>query len=96
MTTITAKKKLNPLNTERCRTKLKSDIGRLLYYMAVGYDGPHPWGSMARPPYPEFSPLVVKDIHAEKQTRETIEKFMNDPEWTQLIGRLLRELNRKL
>jgi hypothetical protein len=64
--------------------------------MAVGYEGPHPWGSSSRPPYPEFSPVTVKDSKAEKDLRKTIEKFIADPTWGQFCRKLLRELNREI
>jgi hypothetical protein len=90
------KRKLNPLNTEQSKIKFRSELVRLLYYMAVGYNGPHPWGNSARPPFPEFSPLSLKDAGAEKQVRDTIEKMLSDPEWSFILSKLLRELNRKL
>jgi hypothetical protein len=90
------KKKLNVLNTDRSKLKLKAELSRILYYMAVGYDGPHLWGASARPPFPEFSPLVLKDNQSERHVRETIEKFLADPEWVTIFSKLLRELNRKL
>lgn len=92
----TAKPKYNSLSTERARVKFKSELLRVLYYMAQGYSGPHPWGAAARPPYPEQSPLQLKDAGAETELRETIEKFLNDSRWDSTLGRLLRELNRKI
>jgi hypothetical protein len=64
--------------------------------MAQGYNGPHPWGSIARPAYPEFSPVPVKNSSAELELREAIEKVLEDPQWDAICRRLLREMDRKI
>ena len=84
------------LNSQIARKKLRSEIVRILFYMAQGYGGPHPWGLLARPIYPEISPLPVKDKKAGKETREAIEELMKKGYWDQFIRILLRELKTKL
>ena len=92
----TAKPKLNSLSTDRARVKFKSELVRILYYIARGYEGPHPWGISGRPPYPERSPVPLKDSGAESELRESIEEFLADSQWDTVIRRMLRELNRKI
>lgn len=84
------------LNSAVARKKLRSEIVRILYYLAAGYGGPHPWGMLARPIYPEVSPLPVKDKNAGKAMREMIESLMEQSYWDQFVRILLRELKTKL
>lgn len=84
------------LNSAIARRKLKSELVRILFYIANGYQGPHPWGLLARPIYPEISPLPVKDKNAGKEMRELVESLMDKSYWDQFVRILLRELKTKL
>jgi len=84
------------LNSQIARKKLRSEIVRILYYLSTSYSGPHPWGLLARPIYPEVSPLPIKDKNAGKETREAIEELMKKGYWDQFIRILLREVKTKL
>lgn len=90
------KRKLNKINTDKSLIKFKSELARVLYYMSVGYNGPHPWGTSARPPYPEFNPAPIKDTDAEPEVVSKIEDFLADSKWDIIFKRFLRELNKEL
>lgn len=90
------KKGLNKITTPRSFDKFTSEMVRSVYYMSLGYVGPHPWGPLARPPYPEFSPLPVKDEEAEPELRKAIDKVISSSRWSVVLKRLLREIEKEL
>lgn len=81
---------INDFNSSLIRTKFKSEIVRILYYLIVGSQGPHLWGIQNRIQPPERSPLPLKDPNACKVTRETLEKLVNSSSWDSWIRQLLR------
>jgi hypothetical protein len=89
-----SKSKYNDIDTEKFKAKFKSELVRTLYYMLVGYAGPHPWGPSNRPAYPEYSPIAVTHPGYERKLRETIESMLSSPEWDKNIKKLLRDLNK--
>jgi len=80
------------LNSSLIRTKFKSEIVRTLFFIAMGYSFPNPWGIAARPIYPERTPLPIKDKNAGKEPREAIEKLINGSKYDGWIRQLLRDI----
>ena len=93
---LSKKPSITDFNSSLVRTKFKSELVRILYYIAIGMQGPHPWGIASRPQPPERLPLQVKDKTAGKYTRETLEKFINNPRWDSWIRQLLKEAKKEL
>ncbi len=91
----TSKSRLD-FNSAITRRKLRSEIVRILFYLYMGYEGPHPWGRVARPIYPETHPLPLRDKNAGKEVRESIEKIMDDSYFEQWIRVLLRTVKNKI
>jgi len=88
---IAGGKNINDFNSATVRNKVKSEMVRILYYMAQNFEGPHPWGIASRLMPPRSLPLPLKDKNAGKHTREVLEKLINDSKWDSRIRQLLRE-----
>lgn len=80
----------------RERRKIKSELERILYYVLVGYGGPHPWGSKARPPHPELEPLQIIDQEAGKEIREAIQSVVNEPRFSSQLKLMLIEIDKRI
>jgi hypothetical protein len=93
--TAKSKKKYNTVTTPKFRAKFHSELVRILYYLVVGYAGPHPWGERARPPYPEFTPLEVKSDNG-KKVRDAVAKVISNPTYTKLWNQFLIDLTKEL
>ena len=96
MTISSRLRKLASLQSEIKRTKFEDELARTLYYLHMGYGGPHPWGFTGRPPYPEHSALRVTDQAAGKRERAAIQKVLRHQEWKQMLRRLLRDVDTEL
>ncbi len=83
-----------PVGTEHPLSvnKLFDDLLRTFYYTFKGYNGPHPWGSWARPPGTESRPLKVVNPEQGAGFRKLIEQHLNSPTVRQRFLRTLWEL----
>jgi hypothetical protein len=72
--------------------KLIDELTRTYYYTFRGYEGPHPWGLQARPPYPEYRPLPLKDPVGGSPYRTVIQEHLRSPQVRQRFLRTLYEL----
>lgn len=85
-------KPLQMWNSSSRLDKLMDEMLRTFYYSFRGYEGPHPWGLIARPPYPEYRPLKVKDETAGAPYRVVIQEHLKRPQVRQRFLRTLYEL----
>ncbi len=86
--------KTKQLYNEIRYVKFRSELQRILYYWIEGYDADHPWGIMARPPFPETIPLSIKDPKAGKETRDIIQDKLQEGRWSTNLRNLLREIEK--
>lgn len=93
---IASKAKYNILSTEKFKAKFKSELIRTLYYMLVGYEGPHPWGVSAKPAYPEYSPLPVRNKACGKQAREAVESLISSRDFEVMCKKILADMDKKV
>lgn len=93
---VASKKKYPVLSTEKLRAKFKSELIHTLYYMLVGYEGPHPWGVTAKPAYPEHNPLPLRNKECGKHVREAVEAVISSRDLDVICKKILAEMDKKV
>ncbi len=93
---VASKAKYNKLSSEKLRAKFKSELVRTLYYMLVGYKGPHPWGVSAKPAYPEYNNLPIRNRECGRHVREAMESLISSRDLDAICKKILAEVDKKV
>lgn len=88
--------KVIPPGSNAHMNKVVDDLVRMFYYTFKGYEGPHPWGTAARPPQPEYRPLPLKDKQHGAAYRILIDQYFKQPKVKARWQRTLYELRQLL